>query len=224
MGLFSRTKKKEIVSARLLGMRTAEQTMFFSTTNFSVYSFYVEYNDGTTATIEVSPQNPSDKSKREKVLFDKLMAYETMNSEKTQQNSVSREETSEIINDLAKLKDLFDANVIPEDVYETKRQTLLSQLNKKEHDIPNTKNVKIVRMNQRSWGESKISIFIDGKKIPADLDGVISLSLSLGCHLIYCQRSACRSSITSFTVNSSKTCVIKILPKSFSFDISVSET
>ena len=73
MSTWKSKSRKVIKSVKLLGVRTAKETLIFTTVNFSVYSFYVEYTDGSAETIEVSPQNPNDKSKKEKAVFDNLM-------------------------------------------------------------------------------------------------------------------------------------------------------
>ena len=107
MGLFGKKKTTNPISkVKLLGMRTAQQTMTFSTVNFSIYSFWVVYENGATKTIEVSPENPMDKSGKEKALFDKLMSYanDELSGNSGTQSAVS---SADMLDELKKLKELF---------------------------------------------------------------------------------------------------------------------
>ena len=112
MGLFGKKRITNPISkVKLLGMRTAQQTMTFSTANFSIYSFWVVYENGATKTIEVSPENPMDKSGKEKALFDKLMSYanDELSGNSGTQSAVS---SADMLDELKKLKELFDSEIV----------------------------------------------------------------------------------------------------------------
>lgn len=52
MGFFDQFKPKPIVRAKIIGVRTGEDTKGLTTYNYGVYSFLVQYNDGTCDVIE----------------------------------------------------------------------------------------------------------------------------------------------------------------------------
>ena len=56
MGLFSQKETKVITRAKVIGVRTAEESKTLVTYNFGVYSFLVEYDDGTHGIIESNPK------------------------------------------------------------------------------------------------------------------------------------------------------------------------
>lgn len=221
MGLFGAKKNTSAIrKVRLLGMRTAKETLIFTTVNFSVYSFWVEYENGATETIEVSPENPNDKSGKEKKLFDKLMAY--ANADLVEHTGTPPEmDSANILDELKKLKDLLDAGVIPQDLYE-KRRTELLKLLSSTSDI-SQKNVKIVRANKRSFGEVETSTYVDGEKLDANLDDSISLSLPDGVHTVRFQRAALKSRELKISISAFKGYRISVAPKTFSIDVSVEE-
>ena len=84
MSIFASKKSRSpIQRAKLLGMRTAQETLIFSTVNFTIYSFWVEYENGFSETVEISPQNPNDKSGKEKKLFHELMSTKAAEKDAT---------------------------------------------------------------------------------------------------------------------------------------------
>ncbi|MGN1002570.1 MAG: hypothetical protein ACI4PC_07335 [Oscillospiraceae bacterium] len=223
MGIFG--SKKDISSirkVRLLGMRTARETLLLTTVNFTLYSFWVEYENGKAETIEVSPKNPNDKSGKEKKLFEKLMAY--ANAESGESISSTRDSDS-ILDDLKKLKDLLDAGVLPQDMYEEKRVDLLRELSTCSgiSRASQKYNVTISRINKCSSGEAETLTYIDGKKLEASLDNSISLSLSEGAHTVSFRRAALRSKELEISILESKRYQINVAPKAFSIDVSVDE-
>lgn len=130
MGVKLKRSEKDIRRVKLMGVRTAEETLIIRTVNFTVYSFWIEYKNGTTETVEVSPQDPHDSFGAEKRLFDTLMAYsnkEPAREAEAPPTPVSVGSSS-VLDELKKLKELFDDGVIPENLYEEKRAELLDQL------------------------------------------------------------------------------------------------
>lgn len=223
MSFGAKRNTSAIRKVRLLGIRTAKETLIFTTVNFSVYSFWVEYENGTTETIEVSPENPNDKSKKEKKLFDKLMAYANADSTEHTETPPGKDSAS-ILDELKKLKELFDAGVVPQDLYEQKHAELLKQLSSiGESSKRIQKNVKIIRSNKRPWGEVDTSTYVDGEKLNVNLDDSISLSLSEGEHTIYFQRAAIKSEKIKITISASKEYQISVTPKILSISASVEE-
>lgn len=53
MGIFG--QKKQIQRAKIIGVRTAEDTKTLVTVNYGVYCFLVEYTDGTCGVAESKP-------------------------------------------------------------------------------------------------------------------------------------------------------------------------
>lgn len=222
MGMFGQNRNKGAIRrVKLMGMRTAQETLILTTVNFTVYSFWIEYENGATETLEVSPKNPNDKFGKEKKLFDKLMAY--ANEEPPENTNSSPVADSSILDELKKLKELLDAEVIPQDLYEEKRAELLKKLSNARDVSARSKNITISRLNERPFGEIKTLVYIDGKKLDADLDNPISLLLSEGEHTVYFQRAALRSKKLKITVSPSKQYRIDVTPKNFSIDVNVRE-
>lgn len=224
MGLFGTKKNTSAIrKVRLMGMRTASETLIFTTVNFSVYSFWVEYENGTSETIEVAPENPNDKSGKEKKLFNKLMTYANVDSIEHTETPPDMDSAS-ILDELKKLKDLLDAEVIPQDLYE-KRRTELLKLMSSTGDISKhtQKNVKIIRANKHPWGEGDTSTYVDGQELNVNLDDSISLFLSDGEYTIYFQRGSIRSKKIKFVIAASKGYQISVTPKTFSINVSVEE-
>lgn len=223
MGLFGKKRITNPISkVKLLGMRTAQQTMTFSTANFSIYSFWVVYENGATKTIEVSPENPMDKSGKEKALFDKLMSYanDELSGNSGTQSAVS---SADMLDELKKLKELFDSGVLPQEIYEKKHAELLQQLSNNSGPKAVQKNIKILRENKRPRGEGKTVVYIDGEELDASLEGSMSVSLSEGEHTIYFRRAAIKSEKIRITVSKAKEYVINVLPKTFSIDVNIEE-
>lgn len=220
MGVRLKRNAKDICRVKLMGVRTAEETLIIRTVNFTVYSFWIEYKNGTTETVEVSPQNPHDSFGTEKKLFDTLMTY--ANKEPTGATAPSAEpaaaDSSSVLDELKKLKELFDDGVIPENLYEEKRAELLGQLKTQKN------NVTILRANKRSWGEQPISTYIDSKEQYTDLSQPISLFLPEGVHILYFKHGSLRrSKELQITISTSKEYQINVVLASFSFYASVEE-
>ncbi len=126
MGLFNKTIQ-DIKRAKLLGVREAHETMVFTTVNFTMYSFWVEYANGLTKVVECSPSNPYDKNHKEKKLFDKLMAIANATKKSVEDNAPSISDGS-ILDELQKLKELHAAGIIPDKLFDEKKTVLVEQL------------------------------------------------------------------------------------------------
>ena len=215
--------KKTIKQVKLLGVRTAKETLVFTTVNFSVYSFWVEYEDGSAETIEVSPTNPNDKRKKEKALFDSLMAKANEAHTQLADSSRAQPDINKTLDGLKTLKDLLDANVITQDIYDLQREKLLQELN----DLPQSEipqhNLSIIRRRARPAGESRTIVIIDGvKRTDVDLDTSISLTLPSGSHSISFQRAAVKSKEYEIVVSGTDKYEVVFEPKMFSIEVTIS--
>lgn len=221
MGLFKDTAP-DIKRVKLLGVREAHETLIFTTVNFTIYSFWVEYVDGSTNVIECSPSNPNDKRKKEKALFDKLIAL--ANSEPPQDKGRAPSTASSIsaLDELQKLKDLHDSGIIPDALFEKKKSALLQQLSASQQEDKGD-NVIILREQKRPFGEEPTWAFIDGRKLNANTDNSISLFLPTGKHTIQFKRALSSSKKLQLTVESEKHYRVTVNPKAFSLDAWVTE-
>lgn len=52
---------KKIVRTLIVGVRTAQDTKMFATYNYGVYSFVVEYDNGSREIVEVKGNDPKAK-------------------------------------------------------------------------------------------------------------------------------------------------------------------
>lgn len=225
MGIFDRKNESPIRRVKLMGMRTAQETLIFTTVNFTVYSFWVEYENGKTETLEISPKNPNDKSGKEKKLFNKLMAYANSESEEVTGGEVSPNDSSSILDELQKIKELLDAGVLPQDLYEKKRIALLERLSSTDSlkSSSSSKNVVITRTNKRPWGESDTSLYVDGKEYVKDIDDSAPFFLPTGEHIVYFQRATVKSKKVAITISAAKQYQINVTPKTFSIDVNIEE-
>lgn len=67
-------------------MREARDTLIFTTVNYTLYSFWVEYEDGSSDVIECAPISPGEskrKQREQKLLFDKLMDIANQSKDST---------------------------------------------------------------------------------------------------------------------------------------------
>jgi hypothetical protein len=226
MSIFASKKSRSpIRRAKLLGMRTAQETLIFSTVNFTIYSFWVEYENGFSETVEISPQNPNDKSGKEKKLFHELMSYVNKEDSKTSGINMSGSASSDILDELKKLKDLFDMGVVPDNIYEKKRAVLLERLSSAcevTSDVAEY-NVIIVRGNRQARGEADTQVYVDGDKLNTSIDDSVPLKLSRGKHVLYFRRAAIKSQKLELTVQESKKYKVTITPKTFSIEAGVEE-
>lgn len=65
MGLFSdgtKFRHKEVEKAKIVGVRTAEQTKIMATYNFGIYSVLVKFVDGSVELAEVKYDSPEMKT------------------------------------------------------------------------------------------------------------------------------------------------------------------
>ena len=70
MGFLDQFKPKEIVAAKIVGVRTAEDTKVLSTWNYGVYSFLVMYEDGTLNVLESKPGDKNWQTLMDVIKFD----------------------------------------------------------------------------------------------------------------------------------------------------------
>lgn len=226
MSIFASKKNRgPIRRAKLLGMRTAQETLIFSTVNFTIYSFWIEYENGFSEAIEISPQNPNDKSGKEKKLFDELMSYVNKEDSKASGVNMSGSDSGDILDELKKLKDLFDMGVVPGNTYEKKRAALLERLSSACEVTGDAAeyNVIIVRGNRHVRGEADTQVYIDGDKLNVNVDASVPLKLSQGKHRLYFRRAALKSEKLELTVQESKRYKVTITPKTFSIEASAEE-
>lgn len=60
---------KKVVRTKVIGVRTAEQTKVLGTYNFGIYSFLVEYEDGSVEIAEEQMKSPGMKTLMQFVEF-----------------------------------------------------------------------------------------------------------------------------------------------------------
>lgn len=220
MSLFSK-KPSKIKSAKILGVRQAEETLLFHTSNFSLYSFFVEYADGTTAVIECTPTPPTGNKKKEKELFDKLIAI----SNQTSQNKSDDTQTSgSILDELQKLKDLHDSGIIPDELFQKRSESLVEKMsNLVNANSSNSPNFYVECERPRSVMEGKSILIIDGEKTGYNLDAPVSLRLDFGFHTISIARGCVSSQKFKLNVCESKTYKLTFDPKTVSIDAELVE-
>ncbi|MBE6996335.1 MAG: hypothetical protein E7429_06395 [Ruminococcaceae bacterium] len=222
MGLFNKVTP-EIKSAKLLGVREAHETMIFTTVNFTMYSFWVEYTNGATEVVECSPSNPNDKNHKERKLFEKLMAVTNATGKSTTDKAASASDAS-ILDELQKLNELHTAGIIPDELFNKKKSVLVEQLAiSSQSDDMATPNLTIVRANKRPLGEGKTSTFLDGIELDANVDDSISCDLDIGEHSICFKRAAVSSKKVRFSVVNGKKYKVIANPKVFSIEVQVVE-
>lgn len=220
MGILN-SGKKEIRRVKLLGVREAHETLTFYTVNFSLYSFWVEYTDGSTATIECSPESPTGNKRKQRQLFDKLMSI--ANAKPRVQEAVARNTDVSIMDELQKLNDLHESGVIPDELFDEKKSVLLEKLSGSviaEREAP---NLFITRTKERPRGESKTVLLVDGVEASVDLDKPASLRLDSGEHFLKFKRAAVTSPEIHLFASKSKKYEILLSPKVFSIDAELKE-
>ena len=191
-------KTKSIAKAKLLGIRTAQQTKALATYNFSVYSFWVEYTDGSTETLELSSDD-----KRAKPLIDRLITFANSNeivSNSGQDNNNGHRNDSVILADLKNIKELFDQGVIDSELYEKKKNAFLEELNREEETKQKLENnLEIRRDKKRAWGEAKIVVILDAQtRKDIDIDNPFHMFLPAGTHTISFKRGVVQTNELSF--------------------------
>lgn len=220
MGILN-SGKKEIRRVKLLGVREAHETLIFYTVNFSLYSFWVEYTDGSTATIECSPESPTGNKRKQKQLFNKLMSI--ANAKPRVQESVARNTDVSIMDELQKLNDLHESGVIPDELFEEKKTVLLEKLSGSVIAERKSTNLFITRTKERPRGEGKTILLVDGVEASVDLDKPASLRLDSGEHFLKFKRAAVTSPEIHLFASKSKKYEILLSPKIFSIDAELRE-
>ncbi len=219
---------KSIKSAKFLGVRTGEDTGFLATYNYSIYSFFVRYTDGSSETIQLAP----DFKAKDKKLFKTLMDLSN-ESPKEPTPAPSRYETtkvrtsSEIYSDLKSIKELYDSGVLSDDIYEEQKEKLLSELtssDKSDNSVaPSEDNLFIKRNGSRPVGEAHTIVYIDN--VPHkeyDIDRGVGIKLEPGTHTIYFKRAAVKSAPIEITIVSNEVYQIAFSAKVFSIDAACS--
>ena len=212
-----------------MGVRTAVESEFHLIgrvdVNYSVYSFFVEYVDGTSGTEEVASNSPSGTSE-EKARFQQLMRLVNEASDKGSQSTCEIGTCSKAMDELKKLKDLYDAGIIPEEIYLSNREKLLAILSDTTVEEPSNcaLNVQIDRTNCRNAGEVKTVLYIDGEKQnDINIESSATLSLSKGHHTIYFRRAALKSDIIKIEIIGNDKYYISFTPKTFTIETTVTK-
>ena len=68
-GLSSMYNGKKVAVVKVIGVRTAEQTKVLGTYNFGIYSFLVQYEDGSVEIVEEQLKSPGMKTLMQFVKF-----------------------------------------------------------------------------------------------------------------------------------------------------------
>lgn len=230
MGLFGKQMKKQAKSAKLMGVRTAVDSEVHLLgqvdVNYTVYSFFVEYVDGTSGSEEVAAQRPRGSSE-EAARFQQLMRLANETEKKVARATTGGKSNLNTLDELKKAKELFDSGVIPEDIYLTTREKLLNDLSAKEAQIEPeiTHNVQIDRANRQGAGEGKTVLYIDGqKRDDINISSNAAILLSKGHHTISFRRAAVSSKIIEIDVVSNEIYYVTFAPKILSIEVSVTKS
>ncbi len=220
----SRKANCEIKSAKLLGVREAHESMTFSTVNFTLYSFWIEYIDGSTEVVECSPTNPYDSFHKEKKLFEKLMAIANATEKDSTGKTVPVSDSS-VMDELLKLKELHSTGIISDELFNDKKSILIDKLasTESQNDSSATSNFTIVRAYKRPMGEGHTYAFLDDLKLDANIDVTFSCNLDIGEHSIYFKRGTITSKKIIFSVVEGAKYRAIVNPKVFSIDIQVAK-
>lgn len=216
-------KEKGIKRAKLLGVREARDTLIFTTVNYTLYSFWVEYEDGSSDVIEcahISPGESKRKQREQKLLFDKLM--DIVNQPKDNTHDALGADTA-MLDTLQKIHDLHESGALPDDVFEEKRSEILKELSDPVNRSSSAQNVTVVRMGARRGGESKTILIVDGERKAFDLDNIARFHLRLGEHTVRFERGAVKSNELAFLVTKGRQYKIIFTAKMFSIDASLKE-
>ena len=143
----------------------------------NVYSFYVTYENGSHKTIQTY--------KEDEVSY--YMSYIKDKGNDTDSLALQ----GNIIDQLEKIKRLFDQNVIDETTYNKQRIELVNKLNSSAENTDVT-NIYIARDKPQKSGEAKMFLYIDGKK-DTEVDNHVSFHLNEGTYTIWFQRMALSS-------------------------------
>ena len=143
----------------------------------NVYSFYVTYENGTHKTIQTY--------KEDEVSY--YMSFIKDNENDTDSLALQ----GSVIDQLEKIKRLFDQNVIDETTYNKQRIELVNRLNGNVKRTDET-NISIFRDKPQKRGEAKMFLYIDGKK-NTEVYSHVDLHLNEGTYTIWFQRMALSS-------------------------------
>lgn len=181
----------------------------------------VPENSSFTAVIECTPTPPTGNKKKEKELFDKLIAI----SNQTSQNESDDTQTSgSILDELQKLKDLHDSGIIPDELFQKRSESLVEKMsNLVNANSSNSPNFYVERERPRSVMEGKSILIIDGEKTGYNLDAPVSLRLDFGFHTISIARGCVSSQKFKLNVCESKTYKLTFDPKTVSIDAELVE-
>lgn len=219
MALF---EPKKIVKVDLLGVTTGFETKVLATYNFPVYNFLIHYDDGSTEHKEIAADGYLRKAE-----IDKLLKYTNTNdapqvaAAPVASLAPSRDKSA-VYDDLKKIKDLFDAGILTEEMYEKEKKELLDELSStpsaaaKAATVPTIPhNLIIHREKKRPWGEDKVVIVLDGKRREdLDTDSEVRLSVSPGSHSLQFRRGlAAKSQEYSVKILADKATEVTILAK-----------
>ena len=219
---------KSIKSAKFLGVRTGEDTGFLATYNYSIYSFFVRYTDGSSETIQLAP----DYKAKDRKLFKTLMDLSNEAPEALAQSTAKHKppmarSSSDIYSDLKSIKELHDSGVLSDDIYEEQKEKLLSELTSSDKSdnsaAPSEDNLFIKRNGSRPVGEAHTIVYIDN--VPHkeyDIDRGVGIKLEPGTHTVYFKRAAVKSAPLEITIVSDEVYQIVFSAKVFSIDATYS--
>ena len=173
----------------------------------NVYSFYVTYTNGSHKTIQTY--------KEDEVSY--YMSY--IKDKGNDTDSLALQDN--IIDQLEKIKRLFDQNVIDETTYNKQRIALVSRLNSSMEKTDET-NVYIVRDKPQKSGEAKMILYIDGEK-DTEVVNHVDLHLNEGTYTIWFQRMALSSNKLMICIKRNVKYNISIKVGMFSINASISE-
>lgn len=232
MGLF---EKKTIAKVTFLGTRTGSETKILATYNFTVYSFFIQYTDGSTERVEICPENSFNRRAEEKRLQELLTKANEAppkndSSAATSQGNNQARTSSDVYSDLKSIKELFDSGVITEEMYNEQREVLIAELSREKSatDVSTQtqqSNLIVSRMSRRPVGEAKTIVVIDGvQRKEFDIDNGFSTNLSSGEHTILFKRAALKSNPIHITVTAGRKYKVVVNPKVLSIEASLTQS
>ncbi len=217
---------KSIVKVKLLGVSTGMETGVFATYNFPVYSFWIQYDNGSSTTVQLANKGTkkAEINRLLKLAQEDTQVPATVASGKDVTrtfSSTSARDKSAIFVDLKTIKDLYDTGVLTLEQYEKERYELMKELEEIQSasEIP---NIRISRMQPRPNGEAKTVVYIDSiRRADLDLDKEVILPISAGEHTILFERVAIRSKKFTFEIKSGESCHIFFAPKFLSIAVDI---
>lgn len=122
------------------------------------------------------------------------------------------------LDELDKLKRLYDQGVVDEETFNTKKDELLARY--KEESSPRVKyNFLLTRQNERPFGNAKTKLYVDGSPLDNNTDNPVYLNLTEGYHEIMLYRAAIHSKPINVEISNKMTTKLCFKENGWSLDL-----